>query len=103
MAKDNEDKEFKYSVDDLASLMEVQPATVRVWLRNNGITRTGRSYGWNTKAELDALLKQRDDLAGSPAPAKAKKATPAKAKSATPVKAKKATPAKAKTEAPAAP
>ena len=95
MAKDNEDKEFKYSVDDLASLMEVQPATVRVWLRNNGIKRTGRSYGWNTKAELDALLKQRDESADSPAPAKAKKATPAKVKKATPAKAKKATPAKA--------
>ena len=79
MAKDNEDKEFKYGVEDLASLMGVASATVRVWLRNNGVKRTGRSYGWNTKAELDALVKQHDE--GEPAPAKAKKATPAKAKS----------------------
>ncbi len=86
MAKESEDKEFKYGVEDLASLMGVESATVRVWLRNHGVKRTGRSYGWNTKSELDALVKQRDEGA-APAPAKAKKATPAKAKKVAPAKA----------------
>jgi hypothetical protein len=48
--------EFKYGVDDLAKALGVEAASVRVKLRNNEIPRAGRSYGWNTKAELEEVL-----------------------------------------------
>lgn len=48
----------KYGIQDLADALGIAPASARVRLRNEGIEKSGRSYGWNTKSELDALVKQ---------------------------------------------
>jgi hypothetical protein len=45
-------------VTDLAKKLKVEPATVRVQLRNAGIKRAGRSYGWNTEADLSKTANQ---------------------------------------------
>lgn len=62
-AKDSAEKEpkapeFKYGVKDLAELLGIDGASVRVKLRNKGIEKAGRSYGWNTKTDLEAVVKQ---------------------------------------------
>lgn len=54
----SEEPEFKYGVSDLAEMLDLSPASVRVHLRNNEVERAGRSYGWNTKSELEAVAKQ---------------------------------------------
>lgn len=50
--------EFKYGVSDLAEVLGIKPASVRVGLRKAGIEKAGRSYGWNTKADLNAVADQ---------------------------------------------
>jgi len=50
--------EFKYGVQDLADALGIKPASVRVQLRNNGIEKAGKSYGWNTKKELNEVIDQ---------------------------------------------
>lgn len=48
--------EFKYGVADLAEKLGIEPASVRVQLRNKKIEKAGKSYGWNSKAELDEVV-----------------------------------------------
>lgn len=50
--------EFKYGVSDLAEALDIEPASVRVRLRNKGIEKAGKSYGWNSKAELNEVVEQ---------------------------------------------
>lgn len=63
-AKDDEDEgaakatEFKFGVEDIAEELGIKPASVRVQLRNKGIEKAGKSYGWNTKAELKEVISQ---------------------------------------------
>jgi len=47
--------EFKYGVSDLAEKLGIEAASVRVKLRNAGIDKAGKSYGWNTKGDLDEV------------------------------------------------
>lgn len=47
--------EFKYGVSDLAEKLGTESASVRVKLRNAGVKKAGKSYGWNSKAELDEV------------------------------------------------
>lgn len=68
-----EAKTFKYGVADLAEKMGIEPASVRVQLRNKKIKKAGKSYGWDSKADLQEVL---DELKAE-APAKAKKAAKA--------------------------
>lgn len=72
----------KYVVDDLAELLGISPVATRVFLRSIEHEREGRSYGWNTKAELDALVKQHQSRKKEPepAPAKTSKAAPRKSR-----------------------
>ena len=49
---------FKYGVPELAEELEIAPASVRVKLRKAGIEKAGKSYGWNTQAELREVVKQ---------------------------------------------
>lgn len=49
--------EFKFGVADVASALEIEPASVRVQLRNHKIEKAGKSYGWNTQKELDEVVK----------------------------------------------
>lgn len=46
------EREFKFGVADLAEMLDIEPASVRVKLRNHGIAKAGKSYGWNSKADL---------------------------------------------------
>lgn len=76
-----QDLGFKYGVNELADAMDIEPASARVALRNKGIKKAGRAYGWSTKAELDEVIEKL--RAGKPA-AKADskgKAAPAKGSS----------------------
>lgn len=86
MSEDKKQPEFKFNVNDLAEKMGVQPASARIALRKSGIKKQGKSYGWNTKADLDAM-------------AKTLKAAPAEKKPAAKPAAKKAAPKKVKAEA----
>ena len=75
--------EFKFGVADLAEKLGIEPASVRVQLRNRKIEKAGKSYGWNTKAELQEVvdqLKAKAEKADKPAKAdkKAKKGKKAK-------------------------
>lgn len=77
--------------------MGILPASVRVQLRNAGVKKNGKSYGWDSKADLaDVINKLRagSDKPKASKPAKADKAAkvekPAKvAKDAKPAKAEK--------------
>lgn len=81
-------QEFKFGVADLAEELGIEPASVRVQLRNRKIEKAGKSYGWNSKAELKEVVDQlkakpegkksskkskSDDSDGEEAPAKSKK------------------------------
>lgn len=61
--------EFKFGVSDLAEKLGIEPASVRVQLRNRKVEKAGKSYGWNTQKEFDAVAKQLSEK-----PAKADKA-----------------------------
>lgn len=57
-AEKDEPETFKYGVQDLADKLDLEPASVRVKLRNAGVEKAGKAYGWNTKAELDEVIDQ---------------------------------------------
>ncbi len=45
-------------MNDLVEATELQPASVRVALRELGIEKEfGNKYGWNTKKDFDAVVK----------------------------------------------
>jgi hypothetical protein len=48
----------KFGVGHLADLLGLEPASVRVQLRNKKVPKAGKSYGWNTKAELQEVADQ---------------------------------------------
>lgn len=54
-AKD-EAETFKYGVSDIAEKMGIDASAVRVKLRNAGIEKSGKSYGWNTKTDLNEAI-----------------------------------------------
>ena len=49
---------FKFSVDHLAKALDVSPETARIQLRKHKIEKAGKAYGWNSKTELDAVVKK---------------------------------------------
>lgn len=48
--------EFKYGVSDVAEALGIKEASVRVQLRNKDVPKAGKSYGWNTQAELKEVI-----------------------------------------------
>ena len=68
------EREFKFGVEDLAEELDRKPASVRVQLRNKGIEKAGKSYGWNTKAELKEVIDQLKSSDDSKPEKKGKKA-----------------------------
>lgn len=89
--------EFKYGVQDIADALDIKPASVRVQLRNKGIEKNGKSYGWNSKSELNEVVGQlrasnRDEDDEDEAPARKSK----KSKAEKPAKGKKAKKASSK-------
>lgn len=86
--------EFKYGVQDIADELGIKPASVRVQLRNKGIEKAGKSYGWNSKSELKEVIAQlktstKDDDDDDKPAKKSKKDKGAKAKKAKTKKSKK--------------
>ncbi len=53
--KPKKDEGLKYGINDLADLLDIEPASVRVKLRAKGIKKVGGRYGWETKAELQEV------------------------------------------------
>lgn len=53
-----QEREFKFGVEDIAEKLGIKPASVRVQLRNKGIEKAGKSYGWNSKSELNEVIDQ---------------------------------------------
>ena len=49
---------MKYGVSDLAKSLGIKSASARVRLRNAGIAKAGKSYGWNSQKDLEAVVKQ---------------------------------------------
>ena len=89
--------EFKYGVSDLAEKLGIEPASARVRLRNAGIEKAGKSYGWNSKSDLQEVVDQlkAEPKAKAEKPAKKDKAEkPAKGKDAKAEKKGKDKPAK---------
>lgn len=80
-AKELED--FKYGVDDVAEGLGIKPASARVQLRNNNIKKAGKSYGWNSKAEVEEVIKK---LGGAKTKAEPKKPAAKKTEKAEPKK-----------------
>lgn len=56
--KTEKTEEFKYGIEDLANAMGVKPASARVQLRNNNIKKASKSYGWNSKTDLEEVVKK---------------------------------------------
>lgn len=83
-AEKTAEREFKFGVEDIAEELDIKPASVRVQLRNKGIEKAGKSYGWNSKAELkeviDQLKSKDDDADEKPAKKSKKDEAPAKSK-----------------------
>lgn len=52
-----ETETFKYGVEDVAESLGIKPASARVQLRNHGIEKSGKSYGWNSKSEVEDVVK----------------------------------------------
>lgn len=48
--------EYKYTVDDLADYLDIEPASARIKLRNAGVKKApnGR-YGWKTKTSMEEI------------------------------------------------
>lgn len=101
--KDEDDAapEFKYGVQDIADELGIKPASVRVQLRNKGIEKAGKSYGWNSKSELKEVISQlrsSTDEDDDEKPAKKSKKDKADKKSPKAEKGKKAKKAKSKSD-----
>lgn len=81
MAK--EAKEMKFGIEDLADKLNIEPASVRIKLRNAGIKKaaTGR-YGWETKDDLAAVAEKLKATKAAPAKKDDKKSAKADTKSA---------------------
>lgn len=97
-SKDEDDEssaqEFKYGVQDIADKLGIKPASVRVQLRNKGIEKAGKSYGWDTKSELNEVIDQlktstKDEDDEDDTPKKSKKDKSKKSKKASSKKSKK--------------
>jgi len=71
---------YKFTVDDLADALGIEPASARIKLRNAEIEKapTGR-YGWKTKADMQEVI---DELKPEKKAAPKKEAAKAKGKSA---------------------
>lgn len=47
-----------YGINELAKELATEPAAVRGRLRRSGVEKNGSQYGWQTKAEMDAVVKK---------------------------------------------
>jgi len=54
--KTTKDKASEYTVAKLATDLGIEPASVRVALRNAGIEKPGKKYEWPNKTEYQKVL-----------------------------------------------
>lgn len=54
--KPAKDEAKKYGITDLSTALGIEPASVRVKLRKAKIEKVGGRYGWDTKAEMNAVI-----------------------------------------------
>lgn len=47
----------KYGVPELAEATGLQPASIRVGLRDSEFEKSGRQWGWETKKDFDEVVK----------------------------------------------
>ena len=73
----DEPETFKYGVSDIADKLGIDASAVRVKLRNAGVEKAGKSYGWNTKSELNEVI---DEISTPAKKAKADEKPKGKAK-----------------------
>lgn len=64
---------FKYGVADVAKALGVKDASARVQLRNHKVKKAGKSYGWNDKDDLQAVIDKIRPAKEDTKPAKAAK------------------------------
>lgn len=72
------EEKMPFGVAELAEALGIEPTSVRVKLRNLGIEKDGRSYGWPNQKAFDAVVKQ--CKAAPEKPTKAEEAPKAKPK-----------------------
>lgn len=53
-----QDEGFKFGVNELADELDLEPASVRVKLRNLEIEKAGSVYGWNSEREFQEVVKK---------------------------------------------
>jgi hypothetical protein len=76
----------KYGVNELVEATDLQPASVRVALRELGVKKEfGNKYGWNTKKDFDEVVKAMKERSAKRVaqPKEAEKPKPAKGKATT--------------------
>ena len=79
-AKKTAEKEaFKYGIEDIADGLDIKAASARVQLRNHNVKKAGKSYGWNSKAEVEEIIKKLKGSEKKAEPKKAEKKADAKA------------------------
>jgi len=54
--KPAKDEAKKYGITDLSTSLGIEPASIRVKLRKAKIEKVGGRYGWDTKAEMNAVI-----------------------------------------------
>lgn len=52
------DDKPKLGINELAKVMKLEPETVRKRLRDSGMKKTGKAWGWKNKAELETVAKK---------------------------------------------
>ncbi len=81
-AKSDEAEDFEFTVDDLAKATGLQPASVRVGLRESDFERSGKKWGWNSQKEFDKVVAYFEERAERKPNTSKEEAKPAKGKAA---------------------
>lgn len=58
VSKKTEQVEYKYTVENLAKDLGIQPQSVRIALRKHEVAKAGKQYGWNSDKEYQSVLKK---------------------------------------------
>lgn len=82
MADKEEKTKPKYGVEALAEALNTKPHLLRIRLRRAAVKKNGKTYGWDTKSDFDAVVTQLKSSASSPKTKEALAKDKAKAKAA---------------------
>jgi len=87
---ESKSEEFKYGVEDVADILDKEPATVRLKLRALGIRKNnGNQYGWKTKAEVQEIADRIEEKKSAKKASKKEDVKPVKGKTSPKAKSKK--------------